>query len=206
MFYDDNIKNYSEINYKINKLYCDKYNIDLIVSNTKKYKSRHPAWERLPLILDNIKNYDYVMWIDADAFFYNDANNIIELINNYSDYNFIFSSDIKKYQSNINSGFIIIKNTEYSIHFLKLWAFDEELYKKNTRKCYLEQGVLQDMHRRNILNIQNNCIILEYGILQHYKKEELETFNNKPYIYHLAGSNTETRFNESNNYYNNLRC
>ena len=29
MFYDDAIKDYGDINYKINKLYCEKYQLDL---------------------------------------------------------------------------------------------------------------------------------------------------------------------------------
>lgn len=36
MFYNDAIKKYGDITYKINKLYCDKHNIDLIVSNEKR--------------------------------------------------------------------------------------------------------------------------------------------------------------------------
>ena len=73
MFYDDTIKNYGELTYEINKKYCEKYNLDIIVSNEKKYENRPPAWEKLPLLLEHISNYDYVIWIDADAFFYSDA-------------------------------------------------------------------------------------------------------------------------------------
>lgn len=38
MFYDENIKEYGDINFKINKMYCNKYNIDIIVSNEKNIK------------------------------------------------------------------------------------------------------------------------------------------------------------------------
>ena len=44
MFYDDNIRDYGDINYKINKLYCEKYNLDLILSKEKTYKDRHSAY------------------------------------------------------------------------------------------------------------------------------------------------------------------
>ena len=107
MFYDDKIKSYGNINYKINKLYCEKYNLKIILSNEKKYSNRHSAWERLPLLINNILNFDYLIWIDADAFFYNDANNIVNIINNNSNVNFIFSNDIGN--KNINSGFFIIQ-------------------------------------------------------------------------------------------------
>jgi len=36
MFYDDNIKSYCDINYNINKLYCEKHNLKIILSNEKK--------------------------------------------------------------------------------------------------------------------------------------------------------------------------
>lgn len=69
MFYDEKIKDYAETNFEINKMYCEKYNIDIIKSNLKTYTDRHVAWERLPLILKHIKNYDYLIWVDADSFF-----------------------------------------------------------------------------------------------------------------------------------------
>jgi hypothetical protein len=55
MYYDNAIREYGDITYKINKNYCNKYNLDLILSNEKMYNDRHPAWERLPLILKHIK-------------------------------------------------------------------------------------------------------------------------------------------------------
>jgi hypothetical protein len=205
MFYDNNIKEYGEICYNINKMYCNKFNIDIVLSNNKKYNSRHSAWERLPLILDNISNYDYVMWIDADAFFYNDSGNILDIIQEYNNFNFIFSRDINTTKdSDINTGFMIIKNSEYSINFIKRWAFDEELYKKNTRPYFWDQGVLQDMYRQNILDITKNSIVLNYGLLQHFYNYELPKLNPKPFIYHLAGRHKKTRIDETTKYYNNL--
>lgn len=42
MWYDANISSYADINYEINKLYCDKNNIKLIRCNEKRYINRHP--------------------------------------------------------------------------------------------------------------------------------------------------------------------
>jgi hypothetical protein len=30
MYYDSNVSEYADLNFKINKLYCDKYNFDII--------------------------------------------------------------------------------------------------------------------------------------------------------------------------------
>ena len=84
--------------------------------NERRQSNRHSAWERIPLILKYINDYDYVMWIDADAFFYNDANNILDIIDDNINYNFIFSNDIGN--NNINTGVYIVKNSQYSIDFL----------------------------------------------------------------------------------------
>lgn len=195
MFYDDEIKNYGEINYEINKRYCEKYNLQIILSNEKKYSDRHSAWERLPLLLDNILKFDYLIWIDADAFFYNDAN-IVDIIHENENVNFIFSNDIGN--ANINSGVFIVKSTQYSIDFLTKWAYDEELYNNNPYPNWWDQGVLIHMFNNNILNIQENSIQYDYGVLQHfYENDKL----NKTYIFHLAGQTNTIRYNISKEYF-----
>ena len=199
MFYDDNVKFYGDINYKINKLYCDKYNLKIILSREKKYSNRHSAWERLPLMLDNITKFDYLIWIDADAFFYNDAPNIIDFINTNKNINFIFSNDFGN--RNINTGIFIVKNSQYSIDFLSKWAYDEELYKNNPYPQWWDQGVLINMINNNVLDIKENSIKFEYDILQHFDfSDKLD----KPYVFHSAGKPKYIRYLLSKNYFDRL--
>lgn len=198
MFYDDKIKEYSDINFQINKLYCEKYNLNLLVSHKKIYKDRHSAWERLPLILEHIKNYEYVIWIDADAFFYIDSDNIKDIIEANPDKNFIFSNDRRN--DHVNSGFFIVKNCEYCINFLNKWAYDKELYKNNPHKEWWDQGVLIDMINKNIFDIKNNSKFYDFGILQHFTDEDLKIFSKKPFIRHSAGKSTKYRVKVSNDY------
>lgn len=210
MFYDDAIKEYSELNYKLNKLYCDKYNIDLILSQEKMYKDKHPSWEKLPLILKHIKNYDYIMWVDADAFFYSDVGNIKDIINEHLDKNFIFNFDKNQITKDdklinfINCGVFIVKNTQYSIDFLNKWAYDEELFKNNSHSGFWEQGVLIDMQNQNISNIKENQYIYDYSIIQHFNENDQGKVSATPYILHLAGSTTEERINTSKKYYDKI--
>ena len=199
MFYDDKIQNYGEINYKINRKYCEKYNLDIILSNKKKYNDRHPAWERLPLMLDNISKFDYLIWVDADAFFYNDANNILDIINENKNVNFIFSNDMGN--KNINTGVFIVKNTQYSIDFLTKWAYDDNLYKNNPYPDWWDQGVFVNMFNNNILDIQKNSVQYEYGVLQHF--DDYDKLNGKPYILHSAGR-PNIRYEISKKYFDKL--
>lgn len=196
MFYDDNIKDYGNINYEITKKYCEKHNLDLILSTEKQLPDRHSAWERLPLLLDNISKFDYLIWIDADAFFYNSENNIIDIIHKNNNVDFIFSKDIGGY--NINTGVFIVKNSQYCIDFLTRWAYDEDLYRCNPYPHYWDQGVLIDMFNKNILDIANHSVQMEYGVLQHFN--DYEQFDTKPYIFHLAGKSHTTRYDTSKKY------
>ena len=200
MYYDDTIKNYANINSIMNEKYCKKYNLSFICRNTPVYTDRHPAWERIPLILNNISNYDYLIWIDADAFFYNHANNITTIIDNYSNYNFIFSNDIGN--NNINSGFFIVKNTQYSIDFLTKWGYDNDLYNNNPHPYWWDQGVLIHMYNNNILDIINNSKIIDFGILQEFGLND--NLNNNTFVCHLAGMPHTDRITICDDYYNKI--
>jgi hypothetical protein len=196
MWYDDNIKSYGDINYKINQSYCEKYNLEIICSHKKMHPTRCAMWERLPLLLQNLSNYDYMIWIDADAFFYFEASNILDIIIDNPTPNFIFSNDLGN--RNINTGFFIVKNSQYSIDFLNRWAFDEELFKTNPYPYWPDQGVLIDMYETNIMSIKDNSVLYDYGRLQHFFKNDK---NDKCYVFHLAGRQTYDRNRESEEYY-----
>lgn len=207
-FYDDAIANYGDLTSKINKKYCDKHNFDYIVSHTPTYKNRHPAWENLPLILKHIENYDYVVWIDADAFFYIDSPNIEDIIQSHLDTDFIFSRDLPNKEpplGEINTGIFIVKNTYYSIKFLKSWAYNEDLFQNCKMKYRWDQGVLNDMIRDNVMSIREHMIDCHYGLLQHFFREELDNMIPKPYIYHMAGrracNKEHERIDHSQEYY-----
>ena len=210
MFHDNNISEYGDLNYKINKLYCEKYNFNIIFSNEKIYTDgRHIVWEKLTLILKHIEQYDYVIWIDSDAFFYIHLN-IMDLIKQYTGKNFIFSKDIdwSHHDGNlINAGVFIVKNTKQSIEFLNKWAYDEDLFKNHQIPDYWrEQSVLNYMYNTNMLNIQNDSACLNYGDFQHFFVNEYGgDLSKKTYILHLAGSSKEDRITASTNYYNKIK-
>ena len=60
MWYDEKIKQYAEINYKINQIYCNIHGYTLIKSDEKLYDTRKPHWERIPLLLKNFDDFDYL--------------------------------------------------------------------------------------------------------------------------------------------------
>ena len=224
MWYDGEFESYGDNCYKINKVYCDKYGYDLIKSSERVYDSvslpfRKAHWERYPLILKHIKNYDYVVWVDADAFFYNISPPIIDLINKYKK-EILFSEDDNRLNPPaVNSGVLILKNTERVINIIEKWAYSEELKDKYCgRKLvdgYLcprmnwveDQAVVRGFVKDNVDDINNISKLVPYLELQHYKASERNFFaklKKIPYIFHLAGKH-EYRLKESEEYLDKLR-
>lgn len=207
MWYNENIREkYADLAYKINKIYCDKHGYDLIKSNKEIYNDREASWQKLPLVLNHIKDYDYVMWIDADAYFYIDSPPITNLINNYNNFDIILSKDIGSTTKidNINCGVFIVKNTKKSIEIIERWAYDNELFK--LKLVNWEQGVLRKMYTDNILNLQQHSIVIPFKVLQHFDPNEKLT--PKPYINHLAGPYKWKYYKIKDileNYYNNIK-
>ena len=230
MWYDHHVKDYGDNCYKINKVYCDKHGYDLIKSSKRFYKprwttdrgelpARNPHWERFPLILEHINNYDYVIWMDADAFFYNISPPIEKLINKHKK-DILFSADDNNLNPPpVNSGVLILKNTRRVINIIKKWAFSEKLKDKYCGDRILDgflcpktnwiedQAIVRGFVKDNVDGINEISKLLPYSELQHYSVSErtaLSKLKNKPYIFHLAGMH-EDRFIESKKYLDLLR-
>ena len=65
-----------------------------------------------------------------------------------------------------------------------------------------DQNALLLMYKENILNIQENTIILDVGVLQHFNT--YDKIENVSYICHLAGKDKDIRYTESKNYFNKI--
>ena len=50
------------------KKYCDKYSLDYKFY-VGRMSQRHPQWDKIQCLIQNISHYDYVIWMDSDAVF-----------------------------------------------------------------------------------------------------------------------------------------
>lgn len=202
MWYDKGIQEYADINYKINKIYCEKYGYTLIKSDVRQYPSKKAHWERIPLILEYFNDFDYLIWIDADAHFYTDSPPISNIIDTHLDKLFIFSGDTDNFHNEtenkwvINSGVFIIKSDNISREILEYWLTNNIFTKSKEleksvfgRNKWNDQAILRLMYSKNTLNICDYSIILDYGIIQHFNKsdklkKQIYGLTNKPFIFH----------------------
>jgi hypothetical protein len=194
MWYDDKIKDYAELSRKINDYYCDLHGYDFIVSHKQHFTDRHPAWERLPLLLELTNDkYDYIVYIDADACFridnLHEPNLLEDVIMNHYKCDIIFTGDpVFK----LCTGLLIIKNTQRSIDFIQAVIDEPSMKDKYYKRCWDQDSTIH-CYNENKCNIQNNSVIVPFGILQ--------TFNNNidfrsSLIIHFEQRDTATRIRE----------
>ena len=49
------------------KQYCEKWKIDYLRTSDNPLPSLHAVWSKIPIVMDELKGYDWVVWMDADA-------------------------------------------------------------------------------------------------------------------------------------------
>jgi hypothetical protein len=150
------ITQYSRLN-KI--LYCKKYGYDFIEEENYIDKSKPIQWNKILLILNNISKYDYLVYIDADMLIMNDSIRIEYFIENNKDVDLIISKDWIM----PNTGFMVIKNTEFCKNFFEFSyqnVYDENKF-SDGRYLNYEQGSIIHMYDNNILDCKSKIHINE---------------------------------------------
>jgi hypothetical protein len=153
------------------------------------------------------EEYDYYVWIDADAHFYINAPPLDIVIKRFPNQKLILSGDYphKKQIWEINSGFFIVKNCKECFNILMAWAYSDSIkYISNKNQMYgnfHDQQVIRYMYDKNILNTKLISVVVPYCALQHFFPNNPRELAWRPFIIHLAGNDSATRRAHSLTYY-----
>lgn len=189
MYANETIKIYADLTEKINRAYANETCSDFHIVKTPYFKNRHPAWERIPMIIDLLKkDYEYIVYIDADAYFRlnNDLKLLDKIIKKYKSKHIIFSQDLSQL---FNTGFMIIKNTRFSRNFFWKLMINQDFKPKYKERTWDQDCTIQ-LYNENYLNVKEKSIVLDYGILQTYDEKD----NSKSLIVHFEKKSTKQRF------------
>ncbi len=150
--HDDNYKDIGNITTKSMLKYADKFNLKFEFLNMPN-TGRVQTWNKILQIKNEIlkKENDYIMWVDADAFFPNDAENILSVIDNKyeiylsSHYCSVFKGSNYKNTilttNRINCGVMIFKVSNFCLEFLeKVWSKKEYI-----NHFWYEQAAIMDL-------------------------------------------------------------
>jgi mannan polymerase II complex MNN10 subunit len=200
MSHTRNIYSYSKLAVQINSLYAKKHGYDFKVFE-KEMTDRAPQWVKVSVVRDLLEGdmYDYVFWIDADAFFNKQDKTLESIIELDPEKDFIICDDSPNSgnSNTVNTGTFLIKNTDWSKRFLSEWY------------NYTGEYLYKFAHEQQVL----------YSFLEKYKENILVTdsrlFNSawsdynagvigKYFIVHLMSLSEEIRVQYMTDYIKNM--
>ena len=187
----------------INSEYCKKNGYDFFsFSKTpNNLRNRHPAWCKFYYLgkVISLKKYDYVMWIDADAFFCNDEMKIEDWISNEKSNIFICRDagfTINQFMDNkhlVNTGAMIFKNTDWSENLLHYLLINNDFKQFHVGKPW-DQGAFQEAYSKNYNNLSTNIhVILDINFnnntdnIQEYIKNDGFICHNTTFLNNKTG-------------------
>lgn len=196
--YTPNIYNYAKHSLKNIKAFIDKYKYDLIIYNYLLDNSISPCWSKILAILYNLKNYKYVIWIDSDAIINNFDYDFNTIIHKYFNKDLLICKDINYSKECINSGVMIIKNSDWSFNlFNKVWNSNEEHIHNDQNVLY--QEIINELFHNTKLYDVSNCNNLNHPKIALLSEKTFNShilnFTNNDFILHLMGLNSNSRIN-----------
>ena len=117
----------------INRRYCERHGYEYLVRRDKPRKNRHVCWHKIPVILDELHDCDYLLFLDADAVFYSHALKIEqEIIPHCDGASMLLAADcgneLNRWNPrSANSGVIFVRNDELSHKILADWNEASEI-------------------------------------------------------------------------------
>jgi hypothetical protein len=191
MSHTENIYEYSKLTEIINRAYCKKHEYDFEIFNVMP-KDRAAQWCKVEVVqrLLDLDKYDYVFWIDADAFFSQQDIRLETRIKDYTKDVIICSDDSNSGRTgSINTGTFFIKNTEWSREFCKEWYNYTGEY---LEKHFHEQSVLE-----NRINSDKEFVRhVEIHPERHFNASITDFYNgtmSSHFVTHLMALDTKTR-------------
>jgi hypothetical protein len=204
---------YSSINHH---KYTNKHGYSYIkkIVNNDDYQDWHPTWIKIDVLKTYLPIFDYLVWIDADAVFYNQEIKIEDFIEDDIDL-VIPKLELDRVSGNVwtntTTGFMIWKNSEWSKNVLnELWnnpkEYRFEFFHEQTRLDEILKPNFELDGGNNVLNkdsidIENpivlgNIKVLPYSYHRCWDDGEIK------YVYH-AGGNTPTKLERIKKVLNN---
>jgi hypothetical protein len=191
--YNESFKEISDLSFSTVESFCQNKSIPYERFYVREF-DKPMAWFKIKALIDEIKlnQYDYILWIDADAMVL-DKNFDIESIIDHSK-----TLHIAKDFNNINSGVMIWKVCELSSYLLEqIWLMSE----KYLHHIWWEQAAIIELYEKNIGNILENTSFVKQSTLNAYEtryygplREEGE-INEKSFICHFPSLPVNTRIN-----------
>jgi len=142
---------YFSISEKVNRLYCQRHRYDHVIVRTPPRTDRHICWQKVPVILRELNDCDYLLFLDADAIFYSHElaveQELIPLMNGKA---VLMAQDVgceslRWTPGCPNSGVILMKNEASVRELFEYWNSASEIDESTRWDWPPEQKALWDI-------------------------------------------------------------
>jgi mannan polymerase II complex MNN10 subunit len=167
------------------RVYCKKHNYDFIVQTECLGEERPPAWYKIPFLQNLFSNgHECVFMSDGDVLITNNSIQLQDLAS-ISDKDMLVSADCDSVIA--NTGNFLMRNTEWSREFLKLWWTKTEFINHN----YWEQQAFIDCWEKNEFEVREHVVICDQRLFNSFYKPmplpEHMAWQVGDFIMHISG-------------------
>ena len=187
------IMEYGAYSYFINAAYAEQNGYGMVLMSPEtgsQYEPQDQRWNKVYILLNLIdpkkgmaRKSDYVVWLDSDLIMLDFSMNISEITRENKQYDIIISRDPRIENGIANSGFFIVKNSDWSKEFLQSW------WNSYDRITGMDQHVFSRLWDSGQPDITNHIMLLRPDALNtdFPAWEKQQPYNQ---ILHLAGVST----------------
>lgn len=194
----ESILDYSKYVFDINRSYCEKNKYTYIQYNDVIDTNRPVPWSKILAIKKHINDFDWIMWIDADAMFFNHDILIEDRIDD--NYNLIIGKACgDSWVENNNPDFVNINTGCFIIKGKSAWSSEliDNIYSRvdcidhNWWENYALMKIILEKHN----NINYKIKIIEQELINGYENRLYDYFsyNTNQFIMHYAGVSIEEK-------------
>ena len=139
---------YSE---RINRRYCERHGYDYVLRRDPPRADRHICWHKVPLILNELHDCNYLLFLDADAFFYSQELSIHdEMTPLMGAKEILMAQDfgcesLRWTPGKPNSGVILMENSDVVREFFEYWNSASDIDESTRWSWPPEQRALWDV-------------------------------------------------------------
>lgn len=197
MMWTEDISSFAELSTKINEKYSEMHGYSFKFFKGRK-SERDPRWDKVKVVKsllnektnDKENRYDYIFWIDADAYFNIEEKDLEEFV--YKNYDLVICDD--PMTTGVNTGTFLIRNTDWSKFLVDMWwANGEGSHLEHDE--FHEQDTLDLMYKADFLGLKKKMLILPAQCFNsnHFVTRSFEKGWNKTFIVHLMGEKKAKR-------------
>ena len=198
-----NIEIYSKYSIIINKSYAEKHNYEYKVFDFVSGE-RHPSWGKIEHTIQNLKNYERIFMLDADAFINNHS---ISLDNFLSDKPISICRNDENGGELLNCGSIIFINQPITHELLNI------IYKSCTehlkQNYFWEQSIINSLHNSGVnvpidKRFAENIEVFESRAFNSWWLDCTHKYNPHQFIQHVMARSNEEKEQIISHFYNDF--